>query len=166
LQVLVERVEGDGVDGFGRVREVGVDLNYVGIAHDQQRWILQRLTILQKLLVGRFEICLRSLIFPAEATPPPDVGKPLPALHLACTFFETVPLPGGVRLGGSLLIEHPAQVKEMLLRRRAFLQLYSGPFLFELSYGHAFPRSWICHNGFVIQPWGPYQFDPQNRNIG
>jgi hypothetical protein len=62
--VRVEQIlEGELVDLFDGVGEVGVHLDGLDIAHDQERGILQRLAIAQKLLVGAVEVGVLALVW-------------------------------------------------------------------------------------------------------
>jgi hypothetical protein len=62
-QQIVERKGARALAGVG---EVGVDDDAIDVAHDEQRRILQRLTILQQLLIGFIEVGVFALIFQRE----------------------------------------------------------------------------------------------------
>ena len=58
--------EGNLVGLLDLVDEVRVDDNAVGVADDEQRRVLQRLAILEELLVGRVEVGVEALVLPVD----------------------------------------------------------------------------------------------------
>ena len=70
-----EIVEREGADLFDAVGEIGMDDNAIDVRDDQQRRILQRLTILQELLIGFIEIGVLAFVFPREETFLPHIGE-------------------------------------------------------------------------------------------
>jgi len=105
----------EGVHALGRVSEVGVDLEAVHVADDQQRRVPQVLTIEEKLPVGGPQVFALALVLPAEVAAFPDVGPAIPSAGLVNAALEG---EGGAlwiglrRLG---VAEKVAQVQEMLL---------------------------------------------------
>lgn len=113
IQKIIQR---EIVDDLPRTGEVRVDLESVQIAHDEQGRILQRLPVLQQLLVRVGKVRALLLVLPREAIPLPDVGESLPSFLLLGALLECVPFAGWVRLVGCRYTDHPAEVDEVLLR--------------------------------------------------
>ncbi|HUE69685.1 MAG TPA: hypothetical protein VMP01_02255 [Pirellulaceae bacterium] len=109
-----------------------MDLEAIEVADDQERRVIQPLAVLEELLVGRLQIPVLSLILPAEVPLHPYVRPALPAFGLADAPLEAVPSPLGVGRGGFFLYQQVAQVKKMLLARRAFGQVSGLPLGDEL----------------------------------
>jgi hypothetical protein len=122
-----------GGDGVG---EVGVDDNAVEVTQHQQRRAGERVPVQQELVVGCVQIFVLALVFPAEKALFPYVRKAVAAAVLGDTLLEAEPFPGGVGLGGRRMTEEVAQVKEVLLRGRPFLEVNVLPLLDEFGYGH------------------------------
>jgi hypothetical protein len=93
-----------------------VDLKAVQVAHHQQRRILQRLPILQQLLVGGAQVLVLALVFPGEVAALPDIGEPAATADLLDALLEGVVGAGWVLVRGGN-IKHSAQVDEVFLRR-------------------------------------------------
>ena len=74
-----EIVEVERVDDRGRVREVGVDLEAVEVADDEQRRVLEGLPVLQELVVGGLQVLALALVLPGEVAALPDVGEAVAA---------------------------------------------------------------------------------------
>jgi hypothetical protein len=85
-----------------------VDLEAVQVADDQQRRVLQRLAVLQKLLVGRLQILAFALVLPGKVTALPDIREPAAAANLLDALLEGVVLPGRVGLVGRRNAQHAA----------------------------------------------------------
>ncbi len=115
-----------GVALAGRAGEVGVDLDALAVADDEQRRALQRQRVHHELPERALQAAPRGLVFPGEVAAQPDVGKAVgartsfqdSATGLAHAALEAVALGVG-RLGHA---EHAAQVDEMGLRAGAFAQ--------------------------------------------
>ena len=110
-----EIIQREGVDDLLGAGEVRVDLKAVEIADHEQRRVLQRLSVLQKLLVGGLKVLVLALVLPAEVVALPDIGKAVAAVLLLGALLKGVPLARGVSLVGRLDTQHPAQVDEVLL---------------------------------------------------
>ena len=130
-------VEGEGVGLLHRVGEVGVDHDAVDVTGDEQRRVLEGCGVYQELGVGGVEVLVLALVFPAEAALAPDVGPALAAGGLGRALLEGE--PGALRVGGDGVVEaeQAAEVVEVGLGGRAFLELDRAPFGDELGGGHA-----------------------------
>ena len=127
-QVIQRQLE----DPLDRIGEIGVDDDALQVGDDQQRWVQQRLAVLQKLAIGLVQIGVLSLVFPGEAAHLPDVGEtsPHPRPLSRCggrgetlgAGFEGVPAAGGIGLGRRRLAQQRAQVVEVRLASRALLE--------------------------------------------
>ena len=84
---------------LGRGGEVGMDLEAVHVANDQQRRVLQVFAVEQQLGVGRLQVLVLALVLPAEVAAHPDVGPAVAALGLLDALLEGVPLALRVGLG-------------------------------------------------------------------
>ena len=103
------------------VGPVGADAESQHVGDDKQRRVLQRQRVLAELGEGGVQVGVRALVLPGEVMALPNVGPAIAAGFLARAALEAVVLAGGVGLGGGRLIQQPAQVDEVFLRRRAFL---------------------------------------------
>ena len=119
------------------VGPVGVDAKPQHVRDDQQRRVLQRQRILTKLREGGVQVGALPLVLPGEVVALPDVRPAVAARVLARAALEAVVLAGRVGLRWRRLVQQPAQVDEVLLRRRALLQLRRPPLGDELVWGHA-----------------------------
>jgi hypothetical protein len=63
----------------------------------------------------------------------PDIGDPVAPAMLFRPLLEAEAFAGGIGLGGGGVSQHPAEVQEVFLGGRAFLQLDSAPFRDEFS---------------------------------
>ena len=134
------------MDGGARAGEVGVDLDAVHVADDERGRVLQILAVVEQLAVRRREVGVRALVLPAEVTALPDVGPALPARAQALGAR----LEGVVGARGQVVgcphAEHPAEIDEVLLRRRLLAASALAPLGGELGGpergggGHRFPR--------------------------
>ena len=77
-----------------------------------------------------------ALVLPREAVPLPDIGPAVAAGVLARTALEAVALASGIGLGRRRLTEQPVEIDEVLLRRRALLQLRRPLLGDEFARGH------------------------------
>ena len=147
---VVQRDDAHRRHGAG---EGGVDDDAVDIADDQQRRVFQRRRVQLQLLEGGLQVLPLALVLPAEAGAPPDIGPAVAAAGLGRPVLEGEPLAGRVGLGRRGLVEQPAQVDEMLLRRRALLERGVPPFANEGVGHHEFTRAgrWGGGLGFSRQ---------------
>jgi hypothetical protein len=118
-----------------------VDDDAVDVADDQQRRVFQRRRVQLQLLEGGLQVLPLALVLPAEAGAAPDVGPAVAAAGLGRAILEGEPLADRVGLGRRGLVEQPAQVDEMLLRRRALLERGVPPFANEGVGRHGFTRA-------------------------
>jgi len=141
LPVLLLRQvrEGEGMNRLGRPGEVGVDLEPVHVGDDEQGRVVERLPVAQELVVGGLQVLVLPLVLPGEVALLPDVGPAFAAAVLGCPLLEGVGGPLRVRVGGGRLSEHPAQVDEVLLGARSFLEIRGRPLPDELLGGHQSP---------------------------
>ncbi len=99
----------------GGVGEVGVDDDAVHVADDQQGRVLQRLAVLEELVVGRPEVLALPLVLPAEAVLLPDVRPALAAALLGRPLLEGEPLPRPVGVRWLLYAEQVTEIVEVRL---------------------------------------------------
>ena len=118
------------------VRPVGADPEPHHVGHDQQRRVLQRQRVLPELVERRVEVGAPPLVFPGEVVALPDVGPAVAAGVPARSSLEAVRLTRRVGIGRRRLVQQTAQVDEVLLRRRALLQLRGPPLRDELVRRH------------------------------
>ena len=134
-----ELVEPELVRQADAVGPVGADAEPRHVRDDEDRRVLQGQRVLPQLVEGRVEVGVLPLVLPGEAMPLPHVGPAVAAAVLARSALEAVVLAGGVGLGRGQLAEEPAEVDEVLLRRRAFLQFRRPPLGDELDRCHVLP---------------------------
>ena len=77
-----------------------------------------------------------TLVFPGEVMAFPHIRPAVTAGVSASTTFEAVVVAGRVGFGRRQLVQQPAEVDEVLLRRRALLQLGGAPLVDELVRRH------------------------------
>ena len=78
------------LDNRPQFLEVGVDLEAVEVADDQQRRVLEVLAVVQELLVGGLQVLVLALVLPGEVAALPDVGEAVPAAGLGDALLEGV----------------------------------------------------------------------------
>jgi hypothetical protein len=100
-----------------------MDADALGIGDNQQRWLLERDGITLELDIGRVEVAVASLLFPSEVPSLPNIRPAVATSCFQCPFLEGVPLTCRVGVGRTWLVQHPAEVDKMRLRRRALGQL-------------------------------------------
>ncbi len=122
VEQVVERERIGLLDGVG---EVGADLDRGQVRHDQQRRVLERLAVLEELVVGLAKVRVPALVLPGEGPTLPDVGPALAALLLGGALLEGEPLARGIRVGGRGMADEAAEIDEVLLRGGALLQVGS-----------------------------------------
>ena len=119
-----------------RVGPVRPDPEPAHVRNDQQGRVLERERVLPQLVERGVEVRVLPLVLPREAVALPHVRPAFAAGVLERAALEAVVVPLGVRLRRSRLPEQPAQVDEVLLRRRTLLQLRGVPLRNELVRGH------------------------------
>ena len=135
-----EIVECELVRHAHAVRPVGADAEPRHVRDDQQRRVLQCECVLTQLVERRVEIRAAALVLPRETAALPYIGPAVAAGVLPRAALEAVPLARRVDVRRCRLAEQPAQVDEVLLRRRAFLQLRRPPLGDELARRHRSDR--------------------------
>ena len=135
LGAVAELVEVEGVDLLGRVGEVGVDLEALQVADNQEGRVFQGLAILEQLLVGGGEVLVLALILPAEVAALPDVRPPSPPPVFSTPFSKAYQSPGGIGLVGGGDAEQAAEVDEVFLGGGAFGASAAEPLRGELGGG-------------------------------
>ena len=92
-------------DGEARLEagEVRVDLDPIEIGDHQERWILERVLVIDELAVGGLAILVLALVLPGEEALLPDVREAVTAVELLGALLERVPRAGrvGIRRRGS-----------------------------------------------------------------
>ncbi|MEZ4572745.1 MAG: hypothetical protein R2849_20995 [Thermomicrobiales bacterium] len=83
---------------------------------------------------------MAALVLPGEVIAVPDVGEALAAAGLGDAALEGVEGPFAIGLSRGLHPERPAEVDEMLLRRRPFFQAGVAPLGLEIPNRHASSR--------------------------
>lgn len=121
----------------GRVGEVGVDDEALGVADDQQRRVLQRRGVLLELGIGGGEIGMGLLVFPAEAAALPHIRPAGLAGGLLCALLEAVAGALGVGLVGRRHVQQAAEVDEVRLGGLLLVQRRVPPLVPELFRSHA-----------------------------
>ncbi|MBK5962748.1 hypothetical protein CCR95_01180 [Thiocystis minor] len=145
----------DLVDLWDRAGEGGVDDDPRDIGDDQQRRIFECRGVKLELLEGFQEVLARPFVLPAIAGTFPDIGPTVAATGFFRALLEAVPSTRRVGLGGRGFVEQAAEVDEVFLGRRAFLEGDAGPFGDELFRGHgAYPvaRPMPLGKPFVASP--------------
>jgi len=112
-----------------------MDFEPVEIAHDEQGRVLERLAVVEQLLVGSRQVRSLALVLPSEMVLLPDVGEPVAAGSLLGALLERIMLIGRVVVR-SWVSEHPAQVDEVLLGRGALGTRAARPLGRELRRRH------------------------------
>ena len=133
---VAQVVEGKGGLALDGVGPVGADHDPVHVGGDQQRRVLQRHGVVEELAEGGVEVAVAALVLPGEAVLAPDVGPALAAAGLGGALLEGEPVAARVGGGGIFQPEQAAEVVEMGLGGRAFLQLDRPPFRDEVLGGH------------------------------
>ncbi len=129
--------QGDPMHLRRRAGEVGVDFKVARVAGDKQRRIIERLAVLQELLVGLGEVGASALVFEGEEAAFPDVGPTVAAAALGGPFFEGKDLAGGVGFSRLGVADQFAEVEEMLLVGGALGEIGGSPFGDESGRRHA-----------------------------
>jgi len=99
-----------------------VDDDLLHVRDDQQRRIQQRFTVLEQLLVSLIEVFVLAFVLPAKVALLPHIGPTLPAALLGGARLKGEGLAGGIRLGRRVVADQVAEVNEVLLGSRPFLE--------------------------------------------
>jgi hypothetical protein len=104
---------------FGRrlVGPASLDAKDMRVAGDVQRRIFERRGVAGQLLQRLVEVALLLFVLPGEEILLPDVGPALAAAGLGRALLESEMVADWIVLGRCRMIEEPAQVEEMLVRR-------------------------------------------------
>ena len=113
-----------------------LDAEDMRVAGDMQRRIFERGGVVSQLFERLVEIALLLFVLPGEEALLPDIGPSFAAADLGRALFEGKMVADRIVLGGSRVVEQPAEVDEMLLRRRPFGQRHRLPFADEVLRGH------------------------------
>jgi hypothetical protein len=103
------------------------------VADHQQRRVLQRLPVLEELVVRLLEARAGALVLPGEEAALPDVGPAVAAAVLARAPLEREPVALRIDLRRLRVLEQLAQVEEVLLRRRPLGEVGGAPLGDELG---------------------------------
>jgi hypothetical protein len=76
-----------------------VDFETVKIANDEERRVIQVLTVLEQLLIGGLEIFVFALVLPGEKAAHPNVSETVTAGSLRDAFLEGVSIALLIDLG-------------------------------------------------------------------
>jgi len=90
-----------------------VDDDLVNVTDDQQWRILQRLAILEQLLVSLVQIAMLALVLPGEIALLLHIGKAIAANGLVGPNLKSEPFPSGVGFYGSGMVNEMAEVNEV-----------------------------------------------------
>ena len=84
-----------------------MDFDLVDVADDQQWWVFERLTILQKMVVRKIKTLVQTFVFPAEIFLLPNVSQTIaiPTVILR-TISESELLIRETRLGRQRMVKH------------------------------------------------------------
>ena len=105
---IAQVIKAELVNFRNAVGPVGMNSKPIHIAHDQQRWVLQRERVLLKLGEGSIEVFTFALVFPAEVIPPPYVGPAFAAGGLGSAPFERIPFARRIDVRRCRFVQHPA----------------------------------------------------------
>jgi len=97
--------EGDFVDPSRGIGEVGVDDDPVEVRNHKQRRVFKRFPVQQELRIGRLQILVFALVFPAEKPLLPNIGPSFRAALFTGSFFEGEPVPRRVRFSRFRMVE-------------------------------------------------------------
>jgi hypothetical protein len=113
-----------------------VDLDPLEIGDHEERWILERVLVVDELAVGSLAVLALALVLPGEKALLPDVGEAVTAVELLGALLERVPGTRGIGIGRGRLAEHPAEIAEVGLGGRALPGRHAAPLRGELGRGH------------------------------
>lgn len=127
----------EGMHLFDRAGEVGVDLETVQVADDQQRRVFEGFAVEQQLVVGGYQVLVLAFVLPAEVAALPDVGPAVAAAGLADAALEGVEGSLGIGRGRLVLAQQFADVEKVLLAGAAFGEVGPLPLGDKVLWGHA-----------------------------
>jgi hypothetical protein len=113
-----------------------VDLDPLEIGDHEERWVLERVLVVDELAVRGLAV-LAVLVLPGEEALLPDVGEAVTPVELPGTLLERIPGARRVGLRWPRLTEHGAQVQEVGLGGGTFAGRHAAPLRGELEGGHA-----------------------------
>ncbi len=113
-----------------------LDAEDVRVARDVQRRIFERRGIARQLFERLVEIAFSLLVFPGEIVFLPNVRPALATAGLGYPLLEREMIADRIVLRRGRVIEEPAEVDKVLLRRRALGQRHRLPFADEILRRH------------------------------
>lgn len=113
-------VDGDMHDLLAAVGEVGVDEVLLRVAGDQQRRIVQRLAVLQKLFIGGAQAFVWAFVLDGETSLEPHIGPAVAAAKLGDARLKGEELVLRVERSRRRMVDPRAQVEKVLLIGLAF----------------------------------------------
>jgi hypothetical protein len=144
--------ERDGVNFVGRVGKVGVNFDDVGIAHHEQRRIVQGQRIGHQLFQGFAQVAPRGFVFKPEVALLPHIRPTLPGSGAGRTALEAIGF--GSNWGWSWHAHEGAQVYEVELITGALFERVVFPLFDELLrchlHGSLFNRRMVLRMGKYI----------------
>ena len=120
------------LDGVG---EIGMDDDLIGVRDDQQRRVLERLAVLEQLVVSLLQIFMLAFVLPTEVAAVPDVGPAIAAFLLGDAIFEGEEIAFGIQIDRGFVPDQAAEVDEVFLAGRALFELDVAPFVDEFLGG-------------------------------
>lgn len=141
---------------LGGAGEIGVNLEAVHVADDEEGRVFEILAVPEQLGVGFFEVFALAFVLPAEMAAHPDVGPAVAAFDFLDAAFEGVPRAVGIGVGRFGLSEEIAEIKEVLLTDAPLGEMHLLPLGDELLGSHASRGMW-CDGGLLISDatlWG------------
>jgi hypothetical protein len=118
--------------------KVGVNLESIEVADDEQGRIAEVFAVIVELLVGCLEVLVllsaALFVLPGKVIAPPDIGESIAAVDLRDGLFEGETLADAVGRGWVGLAEHLAEIYEVRLRSAAFGQCGNAPAFNELRW--------------------------------
>ncbi|MDX1417452.1 MAG: hypothetical protein R3293_24825 [Candidatus Promineifilaceae bacterium] len=135
--------EADLVLARGIAGEVGVDLDGVDVAGDEQRRVVQRFAVELQLAVGAFEVFVRSFVFPDEVIAKIDVGESFLAAGFNGLRFEGEVAAAGIVFDGCGVVDQTADVVEVGLGSGRFFEPDLAPLFDEGLGGDGWRHSFV-----------------------
>ena len=140
----------------------GENLEADRVADDKQGRVLQRGGVARELDHRLVEVSPALLILPGEIALLPNVRPAVAAARDRGAFFEGEVVAVGVVLGRRRVVEQPAQIQEMLLRRRALGQRMGFPFADEILRRH---RRVVTKENRASSAWGAGNRSAARRDL-
>ena len=119
------------------IGEINMDFQVAGIARDEQRRIVERLTVLQELFVSLGEVGPSALVFESEEAALPHIGPTSAAALLGGAFFEGEGLASSIQFGGRGVADQIAEIEKVLLVGGSLGKISSRPFDNEFGRRHS-----------------------------